>query len=330
MAGILAEQFVMCGHSVAVFTEIAGGDTDGLPYEVHRCLGFWELCRECSRCDIVLFMGLSLRGLIPVTVARRRLVISHHGVYRGAGLRSLLESFKLWLTRFFVNISVSEFTSRRIRGRGVVIHNCYASNIFTFTLGRRRDKAFVFCGRLVPEKGAHLAIRAIAALKTRGHKVQLTIIGDGFQRAFLEALRAELCLQEDVEFVGAIGGSTLAETLSRHSCLVVPSIWDEPFGIVALEGLACCDTVVVTDRGGLPEAVGEHGIVADANPEALAEKMLLALQRGPRSGTRERLSYLASHTPRRVAKKYLRVLRVRLRRSKPVIPRKPAPPLLAA
>ena len=48
--------------------------------------------------------------------------------------------------------------------------------------------------------------------------------------------------------------------MNRHRVMVVPSIWEEPFGIVALEGLACGCEVVIARSGGLPEATGPFGV----------------------------------------------------------------------
>ena len=97
--------------------------------------------------------------------------------------------------------------------------------------------------------------------------------------------------------------------------MVVPSIWEEPFGIVALEGIACCETVIVTNRGGLPEAVGPCGVVVDASAQALADAMSqiadAIAKREPVPGKPDyaiRLKHLRAHESNSVAGRYLRFM----------------------
>ena len=72
--------------------------------------------------------------------------------------------------------------------------------------------------------------------------------------------RRALSLAENVSFVGPKSGDGLAEILNQHQILVVPSRWAEPFGIVAVEGIACGCVVVGSVAGGLPEAIGGCGV----------------------------------------------------------------------
>ena len=51
----------------------------------------------------------------------------------------------------------------------------------------------------------------------------------------------------------------MVEELNRHEIMVVPSRWNELFGVVALEGMACGCAMLVSDGGGLPDAVGYAG-----------------------------------------------------------------------
>ena len=115
-------------------------------------------------------------------------------------------------------------------------------------------------------------------------------------------------------FAGWMTDAILAETLERHACMVIPSLWDEPFGIVALEGLACCGTVISSNRGGLPEAVGDCGLLVEPSVDALAQAMLDVV-RARRAGEtlpgepspEARVRHLAQHSPARVARSYLAV-----------------------
>jgi glycosyltransferase involved in cell wall biosynthesis len=92
--------------------------------------------------------------------------------------------------------------------------------------------------------------------------------------------------------------------------MIVPSVGAEGFGIVALEGLACGCRLLVSDAGGLPEAVGGFGDVfpmGDVNAlAALLDRCLIHREVEPMSDAKR--AFLRDHSPGRVARKYLDVL----------------------
>ncbi|HEX8489949.1 MAG TPA: glycosyltransferase family 4 protein, partial [Chthoniobacterales bacterium] len=171
-----------------------------------------------------------------------------------------------------------------------------------------RTREMIFVGRLVSDKGADLLLEALALLES---KPRLTIAGDGPERGRLEKQMATLQLQSQVDFVGNQSSDNLAKLLNQHEIMVVPSRWKEPFGIVALEAIACGCVLVGSAEGGLPEAIGPCGVTFPNNDarglaNALAELLgdptrRDALRRGA-------ASHLAQFTPRHVAKRYLEVM----------------------
>src|SRR5205807_922058 len=141
-----------------------------------------------------------------------------------------------------------------------------------------RDRDLIFVGRLVSEKGLDLLLEALARLGARGWRPQLTVIGSGAQHSAMEEMTARLDLRDQVKFAGAKSPSEIAEALNRHKILVAPSRYDEPFGVVALEGIGCGCAVIGSNGGGLPEAIGPCGITfPNGDVDALAkaiEKLL--------------------------------------------------------
>src|SRR5690606_40338743 len=89
---------------------------------------------------------------------------------------------------------------------------------------------------------------------------RLTIIGDGPEAPVLKALAVKYGLEHKVDFKGSLQGKELVDCLNQHKLILVPSRWEEPFGNVALEGMACGCIPVVSDGGGLAEAVGHAGL----------------------------------------------------------------------
>jgi glycosyltransferase involved in cell wall biosynthesis len=113
-------------------------------------------------------------------------------------------------------------------------------------------------------------------------------------------------LKLPVVFLGSLRGEALAQELNRHEIMVVPSRWKEPFGIVALEGMACGCKLVGSDGGGLPDAIGPGGITfkrGDVNDLARAISQALPLEIDPSVVE----AHLQNHRIESVAKSYLKV-----------------------
>jgi colanic acid/amylovoran biosynthesis glycosyltransferase len=136
-------------------------------------------------------------------------------------------------------------------------------------------------GRLVFQKGHHVAIAALAHLQRGADAlpVELTIVGDGPDRNSLARYAECLGVDQMVKFAGAATHQQVAEAMRATNVLIVPSTRvasgaEEAFGRVAIEGLGCGLPVIVTNTGGLPEAVDGCGMtVPPDNPTALADAM---------------------------------------------------------
>jgi len=134
-------------------------------------------------------------------------------------------------------------------------------------------------GRLTEHKGFDLAIRAIAAIRAEFPQATLTVAGDGPDRAKLEALAAELAAP--VRFAGWVAPDSVPSLINDHAVMVIPSRWQEPFGLVALQAAQMARPAIVARSGGLPEVVvdGETGLVVaneDVAGFAAALRKLLA------------------------------------------------------
>ncbi|RLI12685.1 glycosyltransferase family 1 protein [Candidatus Bathyarchaeota archaeon] len=118
------------------------------------------------------------------------------------------------------------------------------------------ERIILFVGRLVPQKGVDTLIKAVPLIVQQHRDVRILIAGDGWSRNYLEELARSMGLGDRIRFLGFISDWELEDLMVTADVLVVPSIY-EPFGIVALEGMAAGTPVVATNIGGLSEII-EH------------------------------------------------------------------------
>lgn len=308
---LLAEEWTRMGHTVVVATATSSPDLAVTPaYRIVRRPSFLQMVRLYLDADLIILQGMALRLGWPALFLPRRIIVVHHLVKDGTqpwtGLRR-------WLARRAEHVAVSRAVADSLPCRSHVIANPYSTAEFidmTPALARERD--LVFVGRLVGEKGADLAIAALLVLRARGVFPTLTIIGDGREAADLGHLIKEHALQNQVMMLGTLTGGALVKELNRHRIMLVPSRWKEPFGIVALEGIACGCLVIGSNEGGLPDAIGDCGLVFPNNDAtALADciQKLLSESETCLQMRKKAAAHLQGHEASAIARRYLDVMK---------------------
>jgi glycosyltransferase involved in cell wall biosynthesis len=232
----------------------------------------------------ILFQLLSLRH-----TAGRDLVISFGRLdYLWALLRSgrnVMQSFQnpisqsdaesIPLTAKAVLVSVSDAQRAHIKsGSWSTIYNAVPVAKMKFSIAPGNHLAFL--GRLHPNKGAHIAIR-IAQAANRPLVIAGNLPDDDAGRAYFEG-EIKPHLGSAIRWIGEVGDEEKNEFLRRASALLFPIQWDEPFGLVMIEALACGTPVIAMRRGAVPEIV-EHGVTGFISDDA--EDMVRAVTRIP-------------------------------------------------
>jgi glycogen(starch) synthase len=311
MMQILAEEFTQAGNQVLVVTETPGSTDQDRAYDVMRAPRRRELITALRRSDVCLSANVSLRGLAPMLLGGVPIVISHQGTYGPRGKLDPISLLKNSVTRFTTNICCSQAVQASIPGPSIVIPNTYDDETFRPRNDVVRDRDIVFVGRLVSDKGVKDLISAFECLGSGGFRPNLTIVGDGPERPALVSQIETSGLASQVALVGIKRGHELAALLGRHRVIAVPSRWAEPFGIVALEGIACGCVAVGTNLGGLPEAIGPCGVTVENGnvPQmAAALESLLTNDTIVQKCKANSAQHLAYHARSSVAKRYLEVL----------------------
>lgn len=144
------------------------------------------------------------------------------------------------------------------------------------------DFIIVFSGRLIPEKGILQLIQAMQLLKGYPN-IKLVIIGSGslgsneqqtpFQQQLQEAAKA----LANIIFTGYIAYHEMAHYLHQADLAVLPSTWEEPFGLTMAEAQAAGLPIITTKQGGIPEVVSEQNAILLEIDEHLVNNLAAAI-----------------------------------------------------
>ena len=278
VSALLAEEFVRLGHEVTVVTQTPDESAARFSYPVIRQPSIGELRRVIKWCDLFWHSNLSLRTLWPALFLRKPVVITHHGSYcRSPQGIDLLQRLKHAIVQRTTSVAISRAVAACFETDSVIIPSPYDARKFVdCSPGAERSGDLIFLGRLVSEKGIDLLLQALALLRSRTLSPRLTIVGSGPELSAMQQMAAQLGLGDQVTFAGPKRGAELVNLLQGHKILVIPSRYDEPFGVVALEGIACGCIAVGSSGGGLPEAIGPCGLTF---PNGDVEALVLALEK---------------------------------------------------
>lgn len=164
--------------------------------------------------------------------------------------------------------AISEWMMRDVRaiGRWSMVPNGVSLETYTFSPEVAPDAPFVFLGRIEKIKGPHLAIELA---RRTGRKLIIAGNIPDEKRGWVEAQVLPHVDGDRVRYVGPVNDVQKNELLGNAAAFLMPILWDEPFGIVMAEALACGTPVLGTRRGAAPEVVddGVTGFVRDSIEE---------------------------------------------------------------
>ncbi len=161
----------------------------------------------------------------------------------------------------FASVSRAASSTWDLPEEPIVVSNGFDENIWMPGAGGERA---VWFGRVVPEKGLHFAIDAARELG-----LELDIAGRiGNESYYEEEILPRL--GSDTHWVGESSQETLSALVGGSKLCLVTPVWDEPFGLVVVEALACGTPVAALARGGIAEILADfpQALVSPANPVA--------------------------------------------------------------
>jgi glycosyltransferase involved in cell wall biosynthesis len=143
-------------------------------------------------------------------------------------------------------------------GRWRVIYNAVPIDLLRFEAAAVPEAPFVFLGRIERIKGTHLAIDVARRAGRRLH-IAGNVPDDPVHRAYFRDEIQPRLDGDAVKYLGPVDDRAKSDLLGGASALLMPVLWDEPFGIVMAEALACGTPVIGLRRGAVPEVV-DHGV----------------------------------------------------------------------
>jgi glycosyltransferase involved in cell wall biosynthesis len=313
---MLARGLVERGHAVTVFahpdSRTAGrlvswpGRASGSKVDTvrnaavlarHAWAGRFDLVHSFSR---IAYLTPLLPARVPKLMTYQR-PISARSVRLGHGL----SRGTLWFC------AISRAMMHDVAGIGTwrLVFNGAPLSIYDFQPSSHPDAPLVFLGRVEEIKGPHLAIEI-----ARRTKLPLVIAGNvpDNQRQFFETQIAPHIDGKAVSYVGPVDDAAKNALLGQARALLMPILWEEPFGIVMAEAMACGTPVLGLARGSVPEVV-EHGVTGFVSDDV--DGLVAAvgkLETISRDACRARAERLFSDTA--VVENYLAVYREMLNR----------------
>jgi glycosyltransferase involved in cell wall biosynthesis len=244
-------------------------------------------------------------GRLPVPAVR-------HGCYKGSSLATLplaasaVVNRRAWRERVSAYVCISEFQRDRLIPFGLPSNRVFVKTNLVKSAtpepSSNRRAAVVFVGRLAETKGILVLMKAwdIYSASSAGEGLRLVIAGAG---PLEEAVAAWARGRSDVDFLGMLSNKECEVLLKGARAAVIPSEWEEPFGLVALEAMGAGLPVIASDHGAFPELIvdqEEGRLFAPGDAAALAmvfDDVETAPERYERYGRNARRAYETRFSP---------------------------------
>lgn len=229
-----------------------------------------------------------LFGLIARRANGGRLVATYYGADLVMAQRfSFVQPFLRHFTAQCDDVAaISSYTARELQAATGIAPRIIPYGIHLPPEQRwpHQEGLILTVGRLVARKGHVYLVEAMSHLADHP-AAHLVIVGEGHERAAIEAKVRELGLSDRVTLAGSISAEALEEIYQQCQVFVLPAIVDESgdtemLGMVSLEAMRYCKPVIATNVGGIPDIIidGETGLLVEQkNPEALASAIARVL-----------------------------------------------------
>ena len=222
--------------------------------EVHnRPYLFKYLNKKLPDCPTCIFFHNDPNSMKGSKTIEERLFIKEHAKYIFCVSKFIKDQFLKGLNNNYDNVCV--------------ISNGVNRHLKKFPT---KKNTILFAGRIVEEKGAQIFVEASEKLAKLFPNWKFVMIGSSklgslkiqssFEKKIIQNFKK---IGQQAQFFGFLKHENVQQKMSEASILIVPSTWEEPFGLVVAEGMSNGLAVVTSNVGGIPEIIGKNGIIID-------------------------------------------------------------------
>jgi glycosyltransferase involved in cell wall biosynthesis len=314
VVSLLADGLADAGHDVTLF---ASGDSKTkakLRYVYEEApsqwigRSHWELNHSlaCYTCDTefdVINDHTGMSGLVMSGLVETPVIHTVHGPLVGEPGEMYQQLAGLLPKLHLISLSLNQ---REPKPDLPWLANCpNALDLSAYPCKPHRGEYLLFVGRMSPDKGCHRAIAVAMELE-----LPLKIAGkmqETREREYFEEFVEPHLGVHGIEYLGEVPHGTKVELLQDARATLFPIEWEEPFGLVMIESMACGTPVIATRYGAVPEVIedGRSGIIVDSTRE-----MAAALERADQLDPLECRAYVEERfSPERMVDDYVRAYR---------------------
>ncbi|CAI9084866.1 glycosyltransferase family 1 protein [Candidatus Methylacidiphilum fumarolicum] len=259
-AQVLAQELAKKDLFISVLTSTPHVGKEQFPYQVIRTINPFNILLVTFNADVILHNHLSIKLCWASALLNKPYGIIIQNWLSFKGIKGIFHKWILKKAKITVGVSQAIVDHLPYKAKTIVIPNLFDDSLFSLPKEENRPKDLLFVGRMVSGKGAIDVLKALMLLKQEKIDLTASFVGYGPEEENLMAFIKANDLEQRVDILGPKTQQEVADLMKNHKILVVPSIYDEPFGIVALEGIASGCVVIGSERGGLKEAIGPCGL----------------------------------------------------------------------
>ncbi|MBL4674826.1 MAG: glycosyltransferase [Mucilaginibacter sp.] len=268
------------GHEVTLFAhKDSKVSCKHIPYKTDKSglkndlLNTWAINKYLlkNKVDVIHSFG-RLAYLLPQLHKSLPKLMSYQ---REPTLKQIKRAVSLSKKRSLAFTGCSDYISNKIKlyAPTFTVYNGVNTSSYQFNPLVDEDAPLVFLGRIEHIKGAHIAVEI--ALKTNKRLVIAGNIPSEAQKYF--DTKVSPFLNDKITYIGPVDDNQKNQILGQSAALLMPILWDEPFGIVMVEAMACGTPVIALKRGAVPEVVTDslNGYTATTTGQLIEKVALL-------------------------------------------------------
>ena len=217
----------------------------------------WSITRELARghYDLVHSFG-RLAYILPILPWRIPKLMSYQREPTLSGIRRAVQLSAKGTLTF---TGCSDYIAAKIRPYALAysIHNGVPMSVYQYQPVVAFDAPLVFLGRVEHIKGAHLAID-IARQTGKKLIIAGNVPVDAISQQYFQNQVQPYLDDEQIHYIGPVNDAQKNQLLGSAAAFLMPILWDEPFGIVMAEAMACGTPVIALGRGAVPEVIAHE------------------------------------------------------------------------